>query len=296
MKTAISRKKRKETRDGWLFLLPFIILVSIFFIYPALDAFYLSFHKYSLLSTQSEFVGIHNYLNAFHDSVFIRALLNTLGLMVIAVPLQLIIALCLAMIVNSRIRGKSFYRTAYFLPYVTSVVAIAIIFMFLFKDGGIVNSIIELLGLHSISFFNNTHWALPLVGIMVIWEFMGFYMIIFLAGLQNIQQSLYEAAEIDGANKWQQLINVTLPQLKPTIFFNLIISMSTTAALYGLVVVISKGKGGPLNSTMTILLYIVNTAFDDFQMGYACAQGIILFIILFSLTIISKFIFKEETD
>ena len=297
MKTSkISRKNRKEARDGWMFLLPFIILVSVFLIYPTLDAFYLSFHKFALLSTKTQFVGIHNYLEAFHDSVFLRSLLNTFALMFIAVPLQLIISLFLALIVNSKIKGKSFYRTAYFLPYVTSVVAVAIIFMFLFKDGGIINSIIELCGFQTISFFNNTYWALPLVGLIIIWQFMGFYMIIFLAGLQNIQQSLYEAAEIDGATKWQQLINVTLPQLKPTIFFNLIISMSTTASIFGLVFVISKGKGGPLNSTMVMLLYIWNTAFDNYEMGYACAQGIILFVILFSLTLIAKGILKEEKD
>ena len=289
-----SRKKRREAIDGWLFMLPIVALAVVFFFIPAIQAFYLSFHKYSLLSSEATFVGFKNYIAAFHDSVFMRALLNTFLYCIVVVPMQLIVALFLAVILNAKLRCKGFFRTVYYIPTVTSAVAVAIIFMFLFKEDGIINSIIQLLRMSPISFFNNPSMALPMVMLMAIWASVGIYMVIFLAGLQNIPRTLYEAAEIDGANKWHQLINITIPQLRPTIFFNLVVSTIGTLQIFDLAFIVSGGDGGPMDSTMTVVLYLYNTGFKSFRMGYASALAFILFVIILILTLIQKKMFIEE--
>ena len=290
----ILKRRRREIMDGWLFLLPVIILAAIFFIYPAIKAFYLSFHKYSLLSPKPEFVGLHNYYMAFTDGIFLRALINTAVYSAVVVPVQLAIALLLALIVNSKIRAKSFFRTAYYIPTVTSAVAVAIIFMFLFKHDGVVNSLINLFGFKSIVFFDNPLLAMPTIMLMAIWASVGVYMVIFLAGLQNIPSTLYEAARIDGANKFHQFKYITVPMLKPTIFFNLVVSVIGTMQIFDQAYIVSGGGGGPMNSTLTIVLYLYQTGFKNFQMGYASALAFILFIIILTLTIIQKLIFRES--
>ena len=291
-----SKRKRKENIDGWIFMLPVVILGLIFFVYPAVQAFYLSFHKYSLLCPQPEFVGLKNYITAFHDGIFMRAIINTFLYAIGVVPLQLIIALFLAIIVNSKIKAKGFFRTAYYIPTVTSAVAVAIIFMFLFKNDGIINSIINLFGVKSIVFFDNPNLALPTIMIMTIWASVGIYMVIFLAGLQNISPTLYEAAQIDGANKFHQFWYITVPMLKPTIFFNLVVSTIGTLQVFDQAYIVSGGDGGPLNSTMTMVLYLYNMGFKSFQMGYACAIAFILFIMILILTVIQKLIFKDNEE
>lgn len=290
-----SRKKRKESIDGWLFMLPVVILTLVFFIYPAIRAFYLSFFRYSIISTNPKFIGLYNYIALFYDNVFWRALLNTFLYAVVVVAVQLVIALMLALIANTKIRGKEFYRTAYYIPTLTSSVALVIIFIFLFKQNGVFNALIGLFGIQPITFFGNPLLALPGVMMMAIWASTGLYMIIFLGGLQGIPRSLYEAAEIDGASKWQQLLNVTIPQLKPTIFFNLVVSIIGCLQIFDLAFIVSGGNGGPLNSTMTVVLYIYNTGFKSFHMGYASAMAFVLFMIILILTLISKRLFKEET-
>ena len=297
--SGMKRMRNGEKRDGWLFILPLVLSTTIFFIGPLLVAFMLSFKQYSFLDSTSMFgakwVGISNYTHAFKDPTFIRALQNVFVYAAGVVPAQLIIALLLALIVNGKIKGKGFFRTAYYIPTITSTVAVSIMFLFIFKTDGLFNNFIAVFGAKPILFFGNINLALPTIMTMAVWSSVGLYMVIFLAGLQDIPLSLYEAAAIDGANKNQTFRYVTLPLLKQVVFFNLIVSIIGCLQMYDQSYVVSGGTGGPLDSTMTVVLYLVRTGFRNFDMGYACAMAFILFIIIFVLAMVQKKLFGEET-
>lgn len=293
-------KRTREKVDGWLFVLPFVISALVFFIGPMLVALMLSFKQYSLLDGVSMFkakdVGLQNYVHAFKDTAFRTAIMNTVKYSIIVVPVQLAIALLLALVVDSKIKGKTFFRIAYYIPTLTSTVAVSIMFLFLFNVDGIVNKFLAFFHVAPKNWFSEPSFALPAIMMMAIWSSVGNYMIIFLSGLQDIPVSLYEAASIDGANSVQRFFKITLPLIKPTFFFNLIVSIIGTLQVFDQAYIISGGTGGPLGKTMTIVLYLYNKGFKDFQMGYACAIAFILFAMIFALTLIQKAIFKEERD
>lgn len=290
---------RREKIDGLLFVAPFIILILLFSVGPIIASIVLSFKEYSMLDQVNLFkaksVGLQNYIEAFSDKTMIRALVNTTIYSVGVVPVQLVIALGLAVILNGNVKGKAFFRSAYYIPTITSTVAVSVMFMFLFKTDGLVNNILGIFGVPAYSYFNNPSLALPFIMMMAIWSSIGLYMIIFIAGLQKIPTALYESSSLDGADAWQQFRFVTLPLLKPIVFLNLVVSMIGTFQTFDQSFVVSGGNGGPLDATMTMVLYIYRTGFRDFQMGYACAVAFILFIIIFVLTLIQRKFFGEET-
>lgn len=291
-------KRTREKIDGWLFVLPFVISALVFFIGPMLAAFMLSFKQYSLLDGVSMFkaknVGLQNYIHAFKDTAFRTALKNTVEYSLVVVPVQLVIALLLALVVDSKIKGKTFFRIAYYVPTLTSTVAVSIMFLFLFNVDGIINKFLAVFHVTPKNWFSEPSFALPAIMMMAVWSSVGNYMIIFLSGLQDIPVSLYEAASIDGANSVQRFFKITLPLIKPTFFFNLIVSIIGTLQIFDQAYIISGGTGGPLGKTMTIVLYLYNKGFKEFQMGYASAIAFILFTMIFILTLIQKAIFKEE--
>lgn len=291
---------RREKIDGWLFIAPFMILCLIFFVGPLLVAFMLSFKEYSFLDSntmlQAKWVGLQNYIEVLKTPTFRKALWNTTRYSAFVAPIQLVIALLLALVVNGGIKGKSFFRTVYYIPTQTSAVAVAVIFMFLFKQDGIFNKFTSLFGLQPHNFLTEPKTALPVIMSMAIWSSVGLYMVIFLAGLQDIPDSLYEAAGIDGASSWQRFRYITIPMLKPTIFLNVVVSMIGCFQVYDQAYVVSQGNGGPLDSTMTVVLYLTRTGFREFKMGQACATAFILFVIIFVLTIVQKKLFGEETS
>ncbi len=291
---------KRETLDGWLFVLPVVILTLVFLIGPILVAFMLSFKEYSFLDAGTMFdakwVGLSNYTDIFKDKIFRKALLNTSIYSLGVVPIQLTLALSLALVVNSKIKGKSFFRTAYYIPTQTSTVAVAVMFLFIFKSDGLLNKFLGIFGLPAYSWLNDVRFALPSIMTMAIWSSIGLYMVIFLAGLQEIPDSLYEAANIDGANKWQSFWFVTFPMLKETFFFNLVVSMIGTFQVFDQAYIVSNGNGGPLNSTMTMVLYLYRTGFREFKMGYASAIAFVLAIIIFILTLVQKKLFGEENQ
>lgn len=297
-KLYLSNIKKREKIDGWLFILPVVIASLIFFIGPLLVSFMLSFKEYSLLDSNSmidaKWVGLNNYIHVFKDKVFLKALTNTSLYAAVVVPAQLLIALGLALICNSSIKNKGFFRTVYYIPTVTSAVAVSIIFLFLFKTDGLMNQFFSIFGIEPIRFFGSVQFALPSIMGMAIWSSVGIYMVIFLGGLQGIPESLYEASSIDGASKFQQFMNITVPMLKPTIFFNLVVSLIGAFQVFDQAYIISNGTGDPLDSTMTVVLYLYRTGFRDFQMGYASAIAFVLFIIIFILTLIQKKLLKED--
>ena len=292
--------KRREKIDGWLFILPFVVSSIVFFVGPLIVAFILSFKEYSFLDDttiwQAKWVGISNYLNVFKDESFIKALTNTTLYSLGVVPIQLCIALLLAMVVNAKIKGKTFFRVAYYIPTLTSTVAVSVIFVYLFKTDGLINKFLSAFNVVPKNWFNDVAFALYAIMGMAIWSSVGLYMIIFLAGLQDIPTTIYEAAQIDGANQVQLFFRITLPLIKPTFFFNLVVSLIGTFQVFDQAYVVSGGTGGPLDATMTVVLYLYRTGFRDYKMGYACAIAFVLSFIIFILTMIQKRIFGAETE
>lgn len=298
-KSYMTKVARIEKIDGWLFVLPFVMLTIVFFIGPLIAAVALSFKEYSFLDSVSMFsaksVGFSNYVSVLKDHTFRKALLNTTLYALGVVPIQLVIALLLAIVVDGKVKGKTFLRTAYYIPTVTSAVAVSVMFMYIFKTDGLLNKFTGLFGIPPYNFFGNYKLALPSIMTMAIWSSVGMYMVIFLAGLQDIPESLYEAASIDGASKNQLFFNITLPLLKPTLFFNLIISLIGCFQIFDQAYIVSGGNGGPMDATMTVMLDIYRTGFREFAMGKACAMAFILFFIIFLLTVVQKKLFGEET-
>jgi multiple sugar transport system permease protein len=240
-------------------------------------------------------VGIDNYVRMFQDERFQKALWNTSIYSLGVVPTQVCIALLLALIVDGKVRGRTFFRVSYFLPTVTSTVAVSVMFLNLFKKDGVVNQFLGLFGIEGRSWLLDVDFALPSIMLMAVWTTVGQFMVIYLAGLQDIPQELYEAAEVDGAGPFRRFWHITLPLLKPTTFFIVIMSIIGTFQVFDQMYVVSKGEGGPLDATLTVVLYLYNVAFKEFEMGYASAMAFFLFFIILILTLIQQKFFGEET-
>jgi len=290
--TALARGQRKtglsaitrEKIDGYLFITPWILGFLFFTIGPMLASFYFSFTDYSLLEP-SKWVGLKNYRELFtEDPKFGISLSVTFRYSIASVPLGMVLALLVALLLNQKVPGMRFYRTAFYLPSLLGGVALTLIWMWIFSPAyGLLNTFLKLLGLEGPLWFQSERWALPGLIIMSLWG-IGGRMIIFLAGLQNIPGHLYEAAEMDGAGVMRQFWHVTIPMLTPTIFFNLVIgiigSLQTFAQAF-----IATG-GGPNNATLFYALYLYTNAFEFFEMGYASALAWILFAIILVLTLL----------
>lgn len=269
---------------GYVFIAPWLLAFVAFEAYPILSGFYHSFTDWTATGKAERFVGLDNYVEAFtRDPLFWKAVSNTIYFIGVSVPLGIIAAFALAMLLNSRIGGTTMYRTIYYLPSVVPAVAAVIVWVFIFETRrGILNFGLELLGLPAIRWLSDPSWAMPALIIMSLWS-IGASMIIFLAGLQGIPQELYEAAEVDGASGWHSLWRITVPLMTPTIFFNLV--MSLVAAFQAFNNAFIMTNGGPNNATLLYMLHLYNNAFRYFRMGYASALAVVLFIIVFGLTL-----------
>ena len=274
---------RREAAWAYVFLLPNIVGFLIFTALAVVAAFGLALTEWDLL-TPPRFIGFANYQKLLtNDPVFRQTLVNTLYFVAGVVPLDIICALSLALLLNRPIRAMTFYRAIYFVPVVTSLIAVAIVWQWLYHtEVGLVNFVLTRLGLPRVNWLGSTEWAMPAVILMSVWKAMGYYAVIFLAGLQGIPTHLYEAASIDGANGWQRFWRITLPLLSPTMFFVLVISMIQAFQVFGQIFIMTRG--GPGNATNTIVYFIYNNGFVWFRMGYAAAASWILFAIIFAIT------------
>ena len=274
--------EKKHNLTGWAFLIPAALLIFIFCFYPMIQAIILSFSKKG-----SGFVGLANYRRILKDKTFQQCLFNTVFYFIIQVPVMLILALGLAQLLNSpKIKGKSIFRTLIFLPCATSLVSYSMIFKSLFAQDGLVNHIIMALGFARVDWFQNAWAARFVIIVALIWRWTGYNMVFYLAGLQNIDYSVYEASYIDGATPFQQFMKITIPLLKPTILLTAIMSTSGTLQLFDESVNLTKG--GPANSTITMSHYIYNTCFINVpNFGYAAAMSFIIFIMVAVLAFIN---------
>ncbi|MGB6295541.1 MAG: sugar ABC transporter permease [Rivularia sp. (in: cyanobacteria)] len=263
-----------ETFAAWFFLTPALILLGVFVIGPIGYLFYLSFTNGSFTKEGMTWVGLKNYLRLILNPDFSQVMWNTAYFTVATVIPSIVIPLLLAVLLNQNIILRGFLRTSYFLPSIVSLVAAGLGFRWLFQNDGPVNSLLNSIGIDSISWLSSTVWAMPVIILLSIWKQLGFNMVVFLAGLQAIPVSRYEAAELDGANSWEQFWFVTLPGLRPTLIFTTITTVIFTLRSFEQVYVISGG--GPLNSTNLLVYYIYQEAFGQFDFGYAAAAATVL--------------------
>ena len=277
---------QRETVAGYLFLLPNMLGFLIFTAFAVVASAAISLTSWDLLS-DPEFVGLQNYVDLLTNDPLLRTVLwNTFYFTVVSVPASTILALGLALLFNTGLRAIPLFRAMYFLPVITATVVVALIWRWFFNpDFGILNYGLYELGVDSPPNWLATRtWAMPSVIILSVWKQVGYNMVIFLAGLQSIPTSLYEAASIDGAGRWQRFRNITLPLLTPTTFFVLVISIIGSLQVFDAVLVLTDG--GPANATRTIVFHIWEQAFVFLEMGYAAAVAWILFILVFLVTLL----------
>lgn len=276
---------RKDERTAWVFLLPSLVLFATFTGIPVMAALGISFTQWDLFNP-ARFIGLDNYTKLFRDPIFARVMGNTAYFVLLSVPVQMLIGLGCALALNRGIRGQTFFRIAYFLPVVTSTIAAALVWAWLFNANfGLINALLSLVGITDVPrWLASTQWAMPAVIIVSIWQNLGYAMVLFLAGLQNIRADLYDAAAIDGARGWRRLWFITLPLLSPTTFFVLIISIIGSFQIFELVFVMTQA--GPANATNTLVYYIYQNGFQFYQMGYASAAAMILFVIVLIMTLV----------
>jgi multiple sugar transport system permease protein len=270
-----------RTRALVLFLGPALAAIGLFFFVPVLAAFVMSFTDFDIYSLgdlhYARFVGVRNYLQLFEDPLFWKALWNTLYFLVAGGPLSIAVSLGAAVLLQSKlVRCRSFFRFVYFAPVVTTLVAVAIVWRFIYHPRfGVLNFFLSHLGVNMIDWLGDPHWAMPAIIILAVWKNFGYNMIIFIAGLQNIPASLYEAASIDGAGTWQRFTKITLPMLAPTTVFITVITMIGYFQLFAEPYVMTQG--GPLNSTLSIVLLMYQQGFRWWNMGYSAAIAFVLF-------------------
>ncbi|MBD2072998.1 sugar ABC transporter permease [Phormidium sp. FACHB-592] len=289
------KQKVSEHIAGYLFMAPTILIAGIFLLLPIGYAVALAFQKVQLLGEVSyRFIGLKNFARMAQDERVWIALKNTAEYVAIVVPLQTVLALVLALILNSQIKGRSWFRVAFFLPTVTSSAVLTLIFMWIYNRNGLLNNILGFLQLPTYNWLGDPAIALKGIMIMNIWSTAPLFMVIYLAALQDIPETLYEAAMLDGANRWEKLLHITLPFLQPVTFFVIVMGIIGTFQLFDQSYIFSAGSGGPNNSTLTIVLLIYQYAFKNLDMGYALALTLVLAVILMLSTIIQRALFKEE--
>jgi multiple sugar transport system permease protein len=276
-------------------MLPAILVLAVFVVLPILSAVFLSFHKIQLLGgIKYQFIGWQNFSRLILDEQVAIALRNTIQYVAIVVPSQTVLALILAITLNSGIRGKNWWRILYFFPTVTSSAVLTLIFMWIYNTDGLLNHVLAFFKLPTYNWLGDPAVALKAIMIMNIWSTAPFFMVIYLAALQDIPQSLYEAADLDGANGWQKLIYITIPLLQPVTFFVVTIGIIGTFQLFDQSYIFSGGTGGPNNATLTLVLLIYQAVFKNLQLGYAAAIAFLLASVIISITVMQRLFFGGD--
>lgn len=289
----LKRLFHKDSTWALILLLPNIIGFLLFTLWPVVASFLLSFTKWDLLQP-IEFVGLQNYVELFGDETFIKVFWNTLYFTAASVPLGIALSLLLAIALNQGLRGIKFYRAAYFLPVISSMVAVAVIWQWIYNpEYGLLNFLLSLVGISGPSWLTSTTWAMPAVILTSIWKGLGFNMLIFLAGLQAIPEHYYEAADIDGATWFRKFWHITVPLLAPTTFFVTVMAIIGSFQVFDSVYLMTQG--GPARSTSVMVHYIYENAFQFFRMGYASAMSYVLFFVIAVITLIQFWRQKKQS-
>ncbi len=299
-KESILHKINKQ-KISYLFIALPALLFFVFQLAPVFISFFWSFTEYDVIHPP-RFVGLSNYVNIlFHDPLFWIAIRNTAVYVIGVVPIGICLSLILAVAIDQQIKFKNFFKSIFFLPTVTAIIAVSVIWKWLYagEKYGLLNHLLMKLGFHPVDWLASPTWTLPSIMIMSVWAGVGYNMILFLAGLQTIPHVMYEAAEMDGAGFWKKFSHITLPLLKPTIVFVAMMSFIFSFQVFEQVYIMTSGQGGiggVLNSGLTIVAYLYDKGFQKFQMGYASALAYIIFLMIFILTMINKRLMKTEVE
>jgi ABC-type sugar transport system permease subunit len=287
-----SKLRRHNTIVGWSFILPNFLGFGLLTLVPIVVLFYMSFTNWNAFGT-ADWVGFANYERLLTDGSFRISFLNTLYYTVLHIPLTIVASLGLALLLNNKLRGVAFFRTAAFFPYITSIVAIAVVWNLLFSpDSGPINEVLRAIGItEPPGWLTSPEWAMPAVVIVGTWRDMGYYMVLFLAGLQTVPRELHEAARMDGAGVWQRFVNVTLPCLRPTMFFVTVMLTINSLKIFDLILVMTGG--GPGQSTSVISQFIYRRGFEENQFGFASSAAVALFFLCIAVTVV-QFLWNKK--
>jgi multiple sugar transport system permease protein len=267
----------------YIFIAPNMIVFTVFMFVPIIYAFYISMNQWSLIGTP-QFIGLDNYLNMAQDGQFWRALYNTMIYTIGTVPTSIALGLLVAIGLNRRLPGRTLLRSIFFVPVVLSLVAVALIAAWIFNDNyGVINAVLRAIGIEGVPWLSSQTWAMPSLIITTLWIRIGFCMVIYLAALQSIPVELYQAAKVDGASSWNEFRHITWPLLGPTTFLLLILNVIYSLHVFDLIYVMTGG--GPGSSTTVLVQYIYQMAFQEGQMGYASAVGVVLYLMLLAFTV-----------
>ncbi|WP_035291703.1 sugar ABC transporter permease [Clostridium sp. KNHs214] len=293
-----NNKNFKSFLKGIMYVSPALIILTIFNIYPILKSFDMSFYThYNYYKDIVYTRGLDNFYYIFNDREFLLAVKNTFIYVLYVMPISIVLSLFVAILLNSNIKFRGFFRTIYFIPFVTSTVAISMVWRWMYHaDHGILNYLLELMGLNPVKWLTDAKWAMPSLIILSVWKSLGYNIVIFLAGLQNIDEQYNFAAKIDGAGKWQRIKNITIPLLSPTIFFVCIMTLISSFKVFGEVFALFDKQPGPLNSCLTMVYYIYNKFYNQYQYGIASAAVFILFIIISLFNLVQFYIGKKKVE
>lgn len=287
-----SRTPYEYNRVGYLMVSPYIIFFLFFVAYPLTFSFILVFHRWNIIAPM-RFVGLDNFISLFKDPLFWKSLGNTLIFLSIHIPLQIVVALIIANILNQKIAARGFFRASFFLPVVISGVVVTILWQQLYShETGLLNMLISKIGLPKVPWLVSTKMAMPSIALMATWKNVGLYIVLFLTGLQGIPYTLYQVADLDGASGVQKFFHITIPMLNPTIILVLILSTLGGFSLFIEPYVMTGG--GPMNSTLSCVLYIYKQAFYFNHMGYAAAMAFVVALIIMIVVIIQRRLFETE--
>ena len=291
------QEERAEARAGWLFVTPALALIAVFFLLPVCGAFLLSFTDFDIYSIgdpgSTRLVGLGNFVTLWESPLFWTALRNTTYFVVVGSPLSVLASLVAAVLVHSKlVRLRPLFRSAFFAPWVTTLVAVALVWRFVYHPQyGPLNALLQAVGLPAIDWLGNPAWAMPAIIIVSVWKNFGFNMLVFLAGLSNIPEELYEAAELDGAGAWGRFRHVTVPMLGPTFVFVGVVTMIASFQIFSEPYVMTQG--GPLKSTLTLMLLMYEEGFRWWRLGFATAIAVVLFLLTLVGTVIQLRLRRE---
>ncbi len=289
---ALSRLRRSNP-IGYLFTLPYLIFFAVFVAYPVGFAVYLTVHNWNIVRPERPFVGLANFERLlFRDELFWKALYNTGVFLVVHIPLQIVVALALAVILNQQLVARGMFRVSFFLPYVTSGAIISLVWLRLYADDGLLNQLLARVELGPVGWLSDQRLAMVSIAIMATWKNVGYYLMIFLASLQAIPAQLYEEANLNGASQWQRFRHITFPLLNPA--FILVVILSTIGGFSLFVEPFVMTAGGPLDSTLSLVLYLYQQAFQFLRMGYAAAIGLVLAVLIFLVTVVQRRYLERE--
>ncbi len=276
----------------YLLVSPYILFVLVFVLFPVFFCLFLTFHKWNIIAPM-KFIGTDNYLRLFQDRLFWKAIGNTLKFLLLHIPLQLIVSLFLAYLLNQKMKASSFFRASFFMPVIVSGVVVTILWQQLLGfDSGLINRLLTTIGLNKIGWLVNPDVAIYSIAVMATWKNVGLYVILFLVGLQTVPTQYYEAAKMEGATRWQQFYHITLPMINPTIF--MVVILSTIGGFNLFIEPYIMTGGGPLNQTLSAVLYIYKQAFQYYNMGYSATLGFFYAIMIMTVVILQKKFIEKE--